>query len=193
MPYKNDMDRRRKLRERVKALVPPVAVTQPITNDLFESVRAVSSIGLFAGSAELILNWARKLPLPLQNELLLRGVAAAVTSSRVRLAAGGVRAVAYSRAIGAARNKMRHEKVKAFDALIARFDSQYVGAKLFGDCTRADLLREAVRSEEAAGKLTSDAAFYRAVAAVIGNETVRAHQHRDKVVALLTTTSKEAA
>ena len=84
-------------------------------------------------------------------------------------------------------------KAKNFDRIVEMLDHKAVGNKLLGDCTRSDLLRAAVAAETLAGEATIEAGFYRLLAGMIGQGTVRQASDRGKIVALLTQTFQEAA
>lgn len=93
----------------------------------------------------------------------------------------------------AAEERILTAKAASFDRMVAALDAITVGHKLLGDCTGADLLREAHRLETIAGGLTAQAVFYRELAAIAGKtNTVRSAADRIGVVRLLTTHFKEA-
>lgn len=86
------------------------------------------------------------------------------------------------------------EKAKSFDRMVLALDAITVGGKVLGDCTGSDLLREAVKLEEATKQMTTQSVFYRSLAEIVGKTTtVRAASERGQVIALLNTTYKDAA
>lgn len=87
----------------------------------------------------------------------------------------------------------RRNKADAFDKIVEMLDHHSVDGKMLGDCTRADLLREAVRLDDLAGEATMYASLYRQLASMIGKSTVRTANDRGGIVALLNLTFKEAA
>lgn len=85
-------------------------------------------------------------------------------------------------------------KASEFDKLVEMLDHMKVGDKLLGDCTKADLLREAVRLDQVAGEIGVHTAFLRRLAALVGPVgTVREVNDRAGVVALLTHEFREEA
>lgn len=86
------------------------------------------------------------------------------------------------------------EKAKAFDRMVLALDAIQVGQKLLGDCTGADLLREAARLESMANEMTAQSVFYRQLADIVGKTTtVRTASDRSGIVALIGSRFKEAA
>lgn len=84
------------------------------------------------------------------------------------------------------KQKVIVRKAKAFDRLIERLDHQYVGGKLLGDCTRADLLRAAQNASQGESSLNLDRTLYTELAALLkGDETVREARQRGEVRKLL--------
>lgn len=79
------------------------------------------------------------------------------------------------------------KKASSFDRMVEALDAIKVGGKLLGDCTGADLLREAVALEEFAAEATAQSVFYRQLASIVGKtKTVREAADRAGVVGLLT-------
>lgn len=105
--------------------------------------------------------------------------------------AKGKIAVEKTRIIAQAAYGVVQTKLKAFDRIVEMLDLMEVEGKSLGDCTRGDLLRAAVRAEEAAGEKLLHASFYRELAGMVGNGTVREAQDRGGIVALLTTTFQQ--
>lgn len=92
-----------------------------------------------------------------------------------------------------AKAEAESRKAAAFDRIVESLDHLRVDGKVLGDCCRSDLLKAAAKLERAAGEITVHAALYRQIAKIIGSGTVREASDRGKIVALLTTTFKEAA
>jgi hypothetical protein len=88
--------------------------------------------------------------------------------------------------------EVQEAKAKSFDRMVMALDAIQVGKKLLGDCTGADLLREAVTLEEIAKSATAQSVFYRQLAAVVGKtQTVREADNRAGIVGLITSRFKE--
>jgi len=83
-------------------------------------------------------------------------------------------------------------KIAAFDRIVEMLDHQKVGDKMLGDCRKSDLLREAVRLDTISDEAKLRASFYRQLAKMIGDKTVRGAQDRGGIVALLTHTFQDA-
>lgn len=89
---------------------------------------------------------------------------------------------------------LQAEKAASFDRMVLALDAIQVGTKLLGDCTGADLLREAVKLEEMAKEATAQSVFYRQLAAIVGKTTtVRTANDRAGILGLLTDRYQEAA
>lgn len=94
-------------------------------------------------------------------------------------------------------DEIKTAKAENFDRIVEMLDHKRViyggGSKILGDCTKADLLRAAVEADAKAHDATIEAGFYRLLAGMIGKGTVREAANRGQIIALLTTTFKEAA
>lgn len=102
----------------------------------------------------------------------------------------------WRRKLQAKKDQIESNKIKAssFDRMVMALDAITVGRKLLGDCTGADLLREAVRLEELAKEVTAQSVFYRELAAIVGKTaTVRAADNRAGIVGLLTSHYRDPA
>lgn len=95
------------------------------------------------------------------------------------------------RAEDEAERQATEQKVAAFDKMVEMLDHLTVGNKALGDCSRADLVREATRIQGMSEELSVRAAFYMRLSRMIGSGTVREAQDRAKIVGLITTTFRE--
>lgn len=163
-----------------------------ISDELRDILHSAAGINVFSQPSEALLTWISRLPPDLRAEILLLGLNKAISVARSLNSHHTRRGRSIAIAKGLATNKLRREKVLALDRIVELLDHHDVNGKLFGDCTRPDLLRAAAAAQEQAGELTAWAGIYRAVAGMLGTETVRAFKQRGKIVALLTTTFKEA-
>lgn len=139
------------------------------------------------------LDWARQLPDDLLDEIIGHGLKSVVALAKTR-AKYGKNGLAHDRARSkktTERAQANRTKAKLLDRVVEALDTRRVGDKQLGDATRADLLREAYRLDEVAAEATLDGALYRELAALIGDQTVRAFAGRGQVVALLTSRWKE--
>lgn len=160
-------------------------VRQKVSDGLYSEISAAAHLYKF-NDEQHALSWARKLPDALFSEIILAGLIKSIAGSRERLHLGGPARVVQSARVSAARQAATREKARLLDRVIEALDARQIGDKRLGDCTRADLLREAYRLDAEAAEMTLDATLYRAIAALIGNATVREYSDRGQVVALLT-------
>lgn len=161
-----------------------------LSEETYAHFHLAGGIGAFAGDRAQIVAWAKKQPAAIQDDILYFGVAAMVSRCRSRMKYGprGVRTMNLRRS---AKHSVRVQKARSFDRIVGLLDAMYVGNKLLGDCTATDLKRAAVDAQRLAGEWDVKAGFYRELAGMIGNATVREAMDRGKVVALLTTTFKQ--
>lgn len=137
-------------------------------------------------------SWVLKLPEPLKNEIVLIGLSAVLRKAKFQ-ARFGKTGIRKQRNIAKVYGRVKAEKARSFDRIVEMLDHLDVNGKVLGDCTRADLLRAAVRLEEQSEDAKVRAAMYRELAKIVGNQTVREASNRGQIVALLTTTFQEAA
>ena len=94
------------------------------------------------------------------------------------------------RRISEERGKIAGEVTKALTKIakgvLSNLDTHYINGKQLGDCTRTDLLKEASRLDGVMARASIDAGFYRALAEVVGDKTVRSLTGNDKIRGLLT-------
>lgn len=115
---------------------------------------------------------------------------AAHVARKVSGGTGTGRKPIYERAVELRR--IDEAKIEAFDKIVEMLDHFKVGDKKLGDCTRSDLLRAARELESQSEEMQTRAAFYKSLADIVGNKTVRDASHRGEIVGLLTTTFKAA-
>lgn len=84
-----------------------------------------------------------------------------------------------------ARNRANKDKVAKFDKLIEYLDHMQIGTKRLGDCTRADLEREAARLEGNVTEISDHIHFLRSMATLIGNKKTVRQADRARVLTLL--------
>lgn len=155
-----------------------------VSDNMFVRLIADAPLGIFR-SEEHTRRWIEVLPPALKNEIMHAGMNRILAAARAR-AKLGVAGAANRAAKGTQKMRLMTQKARTFDRIVEMLDARTVDGKQLGDCTRADLLREARRLDSEAEEMTLDAELYRELASVIGNQTVRAAAGRDKIVALLT-------
>lgn len=175
----------------------PIIACVP-SKDLGQALLNAERINTF-NSIEAAHNWYKRLPPYLHWEIVNIGITKCLSSiSRF----GGESTTynpnrmhtvrAHDRKSSLERMRTVKQKAQVFDRMVEALDAVTVGDKLLGDCTGADLLREAVRLESEAKEMTAQATFYRQLAAIVGKTTtVRSYNDRGQIVGLITARYKE--
>lgn len=163
-----------------------------VSEGLRAHVKVAVSVGVFRQNEAALTAWFNSQPEPIKSEIALYGMSQVLIRVKARDLKGPAPALAASRHDKKVATRVR-EKAKAFDRIVELLDHLDVNGKVLGDCTRADLLRAAVQLDQQSEDAKVRAAMYRELAAIVGNKTVREASNRGQIVALLTTTFKEAA